>query len=86
MAIRIGHASISEKGTIRGAAGDQNGREVFIRSWYRHSKGWITLRCKVPASADQLRYGMRGVARISGGKVSLGYRLFKSAVLYFRGL
>ena len=45
-----------------------------------------TLRCKVPASADQLRYGMRGVARISGGKVSLGYRLFKSAVLYFRGL
>ncbi len=31
-----------------------------------------------------LRYGMRGIAHIDGGKVSLGYRLFKSVVLYFR--
>lgn len=46
MAVRIGHASISEKGTIRGAAGDQNGKEVYTRNWYRHSKGWYTLRCK----------------------------------------
>lgn len=58
MAIRIGHASISEKGTIRGAAGDQNGREVFIRSWYRHSKGWITLRCKVPAMREFIARAM----------------------------
>lgn len=46
MAVKIGHASISENGTIRGAAGEQNGKEVFTRNWYKHSKGWYTLRCK----------------------------------------
>lgn len=46
MAVKIGHASISERGTIRGAAGDQTGKEVFTRNWYKHSKGWYTLRCK----------------------------------------
>ena len=46
MAVKIGHASISENGTIKGAAGDQNGKEVFTRSWYLHSKGWYVLRCK----------------------------------------
>lgn len=46
MAVRIGHASISENGTIRGKAGDQTGREVFTRNWYKHSKGWVLIRCK----------------------------------------
>lgn len=46
MAVRIGHASISENGTIRGKAGDQTGREVCTRNWYKHSKGWVLLRCK----------------------------------------
>jgi len=38
MSIRIGHASISEKGTINGSKGDQTGGEVCVRSWY--SKPW----------------------------------------------
>lgn len=38
MAVRIGHASISEKGTINGAKGDQTGGEVCVRPWY--SKPW----------------------------------------------
>lgn len=46
MAVKIGHASISENGTIRGKAGDQNGKEVFTRNWYKHSKGWVLIRCK----------------------------------------
>ena len=46
MAVKIGHASISENGTIRGTAGDQTGKEVCTRTWYKHSKGWYTLRCK----------------------------------------
>ena len=58
MAVKIGHASISEKGTIRGAAGDQNGKEVFTRNWYKHSKGWITLRCKVPAMREYIARAM----------------------------
>lgn len=38
MAVLIGHASISEKGTIEGAKGDSNGKEVCTRNWY--SKPW----------------------------------------------
>lgn len=38
MAVKIGHASLSEKGTINGAKGDSTGGEVCIRNWY--SKPW----------------------------------------------
>lgn len=39
MAVRIGHASIDEDKKIRGgAAGDQNGKEVCVRDWYKG--GW----------------------------------------------
>lgn len=54
MAVKIGHASISERGTIRGNAGDQTGKEVFIRNWYRNSKGWVLLRCTVDGMADYI--------------------------------
>ena len=50
MAVRIGHASIDERGKIKeGKAGDQTGREVCIRNWWEHKKGWVLLRCKDPA-------------------------------------
>ena len=38
MAVLIGHASISEKGTINGAKGDSTGKEVCTRNWY--NKPW----------------------------------------------
>lgn len=39
MAVRIGHASKDERGKFTGgAAGDQTGKEVCIRSWY--NGGW----------------------------------------------
>lgn len=44
MAVRIGHASISENGTAYGSAGDSTGREVCTRDYYLHSKGWHVLR------------------------------------------
>ena len=49
MTVRIGHASIDENGRAQGgAAGDQTGREICIRTWY--SKGWsVLLRAKDPA-------------------------------------
>ena len=35
MAVKIGHASIDERGKISGGkAGDQTGKEVCIRDWY----------------------------------------------------
>ena len=38
MAIMIGHASISEKGTTNGVKGDGTGKEVCTRNWY--NKPW----------------------------------------------
>lgn len=38
MAVLIGHASISENGTINGAKGDSTGKEVCTRNWY--NKPW----------------------------------------------
>ena len=47
--VRIGHASIDERGKITGgSAGDQTGKEVCVRDWYLHKKGWVVLRCKNP--------------------------------------
>ncbi|MBR7105316.1 MAG: efflux RND transporter periplasmic adaptor subunit [Lentisphaeria bacterium] len=37
-------------------------------------------------SSLPLRYGMRGVAKIRGKRIALGYMLFKNAVLYLRWL
>lgn len=55
MSVLIGHASISEKGTIRGKTGDQTTREVCTRSWY--SKQWnVMLICtdkEIAAKAAQ---------------------------------
>ena len=57
--VRIGHASIDEKGRIKnGTAGDQSGREVCIRDWYCHTKGWVVLRCKDAASRERIAEAM----------------------------
>lgn len=57
--VRIGHASIDERGRITGgAAGDQSGREVCIRQWYRHSKGWVVLRCRDEARREMIAQAM----------------------------
>ncbi|HIU75856.1 MAG TPA: peptidoglycan-binding protein [Candidatus Pelethocola excrementipullorum] len=59
MAVLIGHASISEKGTNNGVVGDQTGQEVCTRSWY--NKGWnVMLICSdkelAKRAAQEMRY------------------------------
>ena len=46
MSVQIGHASMDEnKRATGGMAGDQTGKEICIRSWYRG--GWtVLLRAK----------------------------------------
>ena len=57
MAVRIGHASIDENGSITGgAAGDQTGKEICIRNWY--NGGWaVLLRAKDPAVRKKIASG-----------------------------
>ena len=52
MAIKIGHASISEKGTIYGNTGDQTGGEICTRTWY--SFPWdVYLECNDEELAEK---------------------------------
>lgn len=57
--VRIGHASGDENGKIKnGAAGDQTGKEVCIRTWYNHGKGWVVLRCKDASKREKIAKAM----------------------------
>jgi len=38
------------------------------------------------SETKSLKYGQRGIAKVEGDEVSIGYFLFKSVILYFRGL
>lgn len=57
--MRIGHASIDENGAAHGGKpGDQNGREVCVREYYTHKKGWRVLRAPDARQADGLATAM----------------------------
>lgn len=59
MSIRIGHASIDEANKINGgSAGDQTGKEVCVRTWYKHTKGWVLLRCLDAAAREKIAQAM----------------------------
>lgn len=52
--MKIGHARISENGTVHGNAGDSTGQEVAITAYYKHKKGWYVLRAKEEADREQI--------------------------------
>lgn len=78
MSIKIGHASLSEKGTISGVAGDQTGKEVCTRKWYKHSKGWVTLRCKVGGMAEYIAEAMEKAC----ANDDIGYDQYQNGTLW----
>lgn len=43
MSVYIGHASISENGTINGSKGDSTGKEVCVREWYSISADFMAI-------------------------------------------
>ncbi|MBO5822385.1 MAG: HlyD family efflux transporter periplasmic adaptor subunit [Lentisphaeria bacterium] len=44
------------------------------------------VRANLPPNQTDLRYGMRGIAKLSGKKVFLWFYLFKNMILYFRSI
>ena len=56
--VSIGHASINENAKIKnGLPGDQTGREVYIRAWYKN--GWDKMiRCNDEKAADLIATAM----------------------------
>lgn len=82
MAVKIGHASSSETGKISGgAAGDQSGKEVYVRTWYKHSKGWVTLRFKDPLLAEYAAEGME----MACANDNIGYDQSQNQTLWNEG-
>jgi len=75
MAIKIGHASIDEKGKISGGKiGDQTGKEIFIRNWY--SKPWnVYLECTDPVIADKAAKYMEQICKDDNYGYDQGQRL-----------
>ena len=54
MSIKIGHASIDEKGKAKnGKSGDQTGKEVFTRNWYDGDWAFLA-RAKDPEVAKEI--------------------------------
>lgn len=74
----IGHASISENGTITGRAGDQTGYEVYTRSWY--SKPWTcVLRPYSAAVAEKMAIAMEQACANN----HIGYDQYERTTLYW---
>ena len=78
MAVKIGHASGSEKGTITGNAGDQTGKEVCTRSWYKHSKGWVLIRCVDAKMRSFIAEAMEKACK----NPDIGYDQYENQTLY----
>lgn len=83
----IVHASINEKGTVRGGqTGDQTGKEICIRTYYNYSRGWDYHFRYVGAGSEKPDYGTAiGVTQSIRRRKRLrrqGIRNFKEWGLY----
>lgn len=55
MSVKLAAAHIDERGKATGGkAGDQTGKEVCVRNYYVHSKGWRVFRPKDAAKAEKI--------------------------------
>lgn len=64
MAVKLGHARINEKGTVKGGKkGDQTGKEVCERTYYVHKKGWVVIRPKDSKDAEVIASTMEGICK-----------------------
>lgn len=70
MAVRIGHASISEKGTVNGNPGDSTGREVVVRTWYPNN-GWSFMAIH-PSEAVREKHARSIEAACANDKIGYG--------------
>lgn len=78
MSVKIGHASIDERGKANsGAAGDQTKKEVYTRTWY--SKPWHTVfRPKSSAAAEKIAKAMEQACANN----NIGYDQYQRTTLY----
>lgn len=89
MSVRIGHASISENGTINGAKGDQTKGEVCIRTYYNKPWDYVAIHpdanvrekhakaVEAACSNDNIGYGQNDRNTLNTLAKAVGYDLGK---------
>ena len=79
MAVQLACASIDERGKISGGkAGNQTGKELRIRDYYVHSKGWRVLRCTNPEMRKLIAAAMKAAVN----NRNIGYDQYQRNTLY----
>lgn len=79
MTVYVGSARSDERGKANGGkAGDQTGNEVSKQKWYKHSKGWRVLRCKIPEMRNFIAEAMEWALEND----LIGYDQFQRLTLY----
>lgn len=78
--VYVGSARSDERGKANsGKAGDQkSGNEVSKQKWYKHSKGWRVLRCKIPAMRKLIADAMEAACNNN----QIGYDQYQRLTLY----
>lgn len=91
MAVRFGHASVSEQGTINGSKGDSTKKEVCVRTWYNGTWDFMAIhpdeavRTKHAAAVedacinDNIGYGQGDRNTLNTEAKAVGYDLSKVA-------
>lgn len=79
MTVYVGSARSDERGKANGGkAGDQTGKEVSKQKWYKHSKGWRVLRCKIPEMRNFIAEAMEWALEND----LIGYDQYQRLTLY----
>ena len=79
----IGGASIDEHGRAHGGkAGDQTGREVGRKSWYKHPKKWFVIRPNDPKDAEVIAATMEAIC----DNDNIGYDQYQRTTLLKAGM
>lgn len=76
--ILVGSARIDENGNAHGGKSGDQGNEVAIEKWYRHSLGWIALRAKDYTTQQRIAYAMKRACE----NPNIGYDQYQRNTLY----
>lgn len=69
--VKISNSGSDEHGNYKyGAAGDQTGREWYVRNWYRYSSGW---KCVLRHPNEEVRRCLATLAVKAAGNDHIGY-------------
>lgn len=76
--VRVGSARIDERGSIHGGMAGDQGKEVSVQEWYKHSQGWIVLRPLDKKVAEKIAVAMERAC----ANQKIGYDQWQRGTLY----